>query len=345
MKRLIAILVLSTILCVNPCCAKARKFEKGVQKTYANEIETLISNEIGKSLEEVNVWYLKANTIYAQFLKDKNQMKRNYDFVTTLTLYEEDIASPEFDLYSKLIDITKKYDIFIEDKIPATGFAGTLYDFLIPYFKKNSVNYTKLDELSDDIAIKAEKIEKFKTDIYDYSRKYEETKIDNFYKNVISPRLEATKLTNLHYILMYNAAPKTGVLYFAKAQVNQIISGGFLADLNPDQDNYNSVIFVKDNNSNKLLMGDVFDPYLPLKFTGQYFYYVNYYGEKRKAPIMIVSFPSCASKTLPQIGETFYFAEKPHYSYNNENYCISNIYVINDRRAYRNMGNPYMKWK
>lgn len=345
MKKFITILVLSAVLCVNPCFAKAHKFVRAEQEAYINEVETLLANEIGKSKEEVNIWYLKANTIYAQFLKNKNQMKRNNDFVITLTLYEEDITSPEFDLYKKLIDITKKYDASLENEIPATDYAGSLYDILIPYFKKNNVNYDKLDELSNDIVVKTRKIEQFKTDIYDYSRKYEETKIDNFYNNVISPRLEATKLTNLFYILMYNARPQTGVTYFANAQVNQILSGGFLADLNPNQDNYNSVIFVKDSNSGKLLMGDVFYPFLPLKFTGQYFYYKNYYGESRKVPIMIVSFPSCTNNTLPQIGETFYFTEKPHYSYNNENYCIKNIYVTNNRRAYYNHGNPYMKWK
>ena len=345
MKKITIILLVLISLCTNSCYAKAQKFSKELQKAYADEVETFVSNELDKSIEEANTWYLKANTVYAQFMKNKNHMKQNKDFITTLELYEEDITSPEFDLYKRLIDITKKYDSNVENEVPATGFAGTLYDFLVPYFKKNNVKYSKLDDLSTFIAIKAEKIEGFKNEIYNYSYLYEQNKVDNFYNKVILPKLEATKLTNLFYILMGNGKPKIGVHYFAKPQVIQVLSGGFLADLSAYQEQYNGVIYVKDSNSNKLMAGDVFNPFLPMKFTGQYYYYKNFYGESRQVPIMVVAFPACSNNALPQIGEQFYFAEKPHYTYNNEDYCIKGIYVINDRRAYRNVGNPYMRWK
>lgn len=345
MKKIIVVSFVLMSLCINSCYANAQKFPNGLNKAYAYEVETFISNELDKSIEEANTLYLKANTIYAQFLKNKNQMKQNKDFITTLGLYEEDISSPEFELYKRLLELTQKYDSNVINEVPATDFAGALYDFLVPYFKKNNVKYSKLDELSTFIAIKAEKIEDFKKEIYNYSYSYEQNKVYNFYNKVILPKLESTKLTNLFYIIMYNERPKVGVHYFAKPQVIQVLSGGFLADLNPYQAQYNSVIYVKDSNSSKLMAGDVFDPFLPMKFTGQYFTYRNMYGERRQVPIMVVAFPACANNTLPQIGEQFYFTEKPHYSYNNEDYCTKSIYVINDRRAYRNAGNPYMRWK
>ena len=348
MKRFIAIFVLFAVLCANPCFAKAHKFSKASQKAYADEIETFLANEIDKSKAEANIWYLKANTIYAQFLKDKNQMKRNSEFITTLELYEEDITSPEFDLYSKLIDITKLYDISIINEVPATDYAGELYNILIPYFQKNNVNYTKLNELSDDIAQKAEKIAQFRNEIYDYSCRYEKNKIDKFYNNVVVPKskmIKVPQLIPLHEILIRNGKPELGAFYFAKATVLQILSGGFLADTDTSESYFNTVFYVKDPKSHLLLNGDVFKPYLPLKFTGQYYYYRNYYGENRKSPIMVVSFPSCANATLPQIGETFYFEEKPHYDFDERIYCINSITVANPRRTYYNSGNAYFKWK
>lgn len=343
MKKIIVVLLLLISFCANSCFAVAYKFSKDIQQKYSNEINSIILSETIKKKNEANEVLQKAQGIYNAFLQNKNQMKLNNDYIIQLSECEMMAETPEFELYLQIIDATEKY-ADIENEIPATDYAGALADFIFPYLKKNKVSHFKdLLVFSSDIATIISQITEYKTIISEYSHKYEKAKIENFYNKTILPRLEATKLTNLFYVFMYNESPKVGVHYFAKPEVIQILTNGFLADLGASY--YNSVIYVKDNNSKKLWVGDVFDPFIPLKFTGQYFYYTNLFGERRKAPIMVIAFPSCTNKTLPQIGETFYFEEKPHYSYNNSNYCSKDIYVINDRRAYYNGGNPYFKWK
>lgn len=49
-------------------------------------------------------------------------------------------------MLSDLINITGKY-YDIKNKIPATDFAETLFDFLYPYFETNNINYSKLQKI------------------------------------------------------------------------------------------------------------------------------------------------------------------------------------------------------
>lgn len=111
----------------------------------------------------------------------------------------------------------------------------------------------------------------------------------------------------------------------------------FLADTGVEYYNRHGVIYINANDSRRLLAGDWFEPYLPVKFTGRYFYYRNYYGETRKAPMFNIIFPISDNNKppLPQITEKFYFASKPTYEYPkpNRTYPIPDyIEVGNERR-------------
>lgn len=71
--------------------------------------------------------------------------------------YQRGIEEHEFMFLSKLIDITAEFNN-IENKIPVTDFAGTLFDFLYPYFKESNIDYKKCDELTKYASIKIKKI-------------------------------------------------------------------------------------------------------------------------------------------------------------------------------------------
>ncbi|MBQ8886697.1 MAG: hypothetical protein IJY61_03255 [Candidatus Gastranaerophilales bacterium] len=72
--------------------------------------------------------------------------------------YQRGIEAYETIFVSKLIDVTANFND-IENKIPATDFAGTLFNFLYPYFKGNNIDYRKYDELTKYASIKIKEID------------------------------------------------------------------------------------------------------------------------------------------------------------------------------------------
>ena len=316
------------------------KVPKENRKQYQAEMNKVIDNDIITIRKKVDEANAKAKNIYQAFLQDKNQMKRNYDFYNQLDNLGLEIGSVEFDLYLNLIKTTGKY-LDIKNTVPATDYAGTLSDFIRPYMKKNKIDCAKIDKQIEYNRIKRQEIDNIRIKIYNYSLQYEETKAKNFYEKNVEPKVNNTQPQALMNTIMSFQPFRTNVFYYGNPVVIQIFQDGFLADLAPGQDQFQSVIFVQDRNSSRLLRGDYFDPFLPVKFTGRYFTYTNIYGERRVVPIFNVYLPTYKKQSLPQIKETFYFAAKPHWdgSALNNHWAIDHISLLNERRLY------YSRWK
>jgi hypothetical protein len=173
------------------------------------------------------------------------------------------------------------------------------------------IDCTKIDEQIAYNQTKVQEIIDIKVKIYTYSRKYEETKAQNFYKKNIETKLKSEPAEAIMDSIVNFLPFQRNVLYIGHPVVIQIFQDGFLADFAPGEYQYQSVIFVQDKDSRKLLAGDYFDPFLPIKFTGRHFTYTNIYGERRVVPIFNVCLSTAKSQVLPQIKDTFYFVKKP----------------------------------
>lgn len=345
MFRFICLCYICVALSCIQCNATSLKIPKEHKKQYQAEIYEVINTNIGINRKKVDAASIKARNIYQAFLKDKNQMKRNFDFCNELKDLIGEISTAEFYLYLNLINTTDKY-ISIKNLMPATDYAGTLSDFIRPYMKKNKIDCTKIDEQIAYNQTKAQEIIDIKVKIYTYSRKYEETKAQNFYTKNIVPKLSMEEPENLINVFRLKAPLEVNKFYWCNPQIIQIFSQGFLADVAPGS-YFDTVIFVQDSNSNKLLLGDTFFICLPLKFTGKYLQYTTILGEYKNVPIFNVFIPAQVKKQiLPQIKENFYFIQKPIYTDTQQSsfWGIEHIEVLNERRIYYS-GPPHYIWK
>ena len=128
------------------------------EEVYKSQIENTIEEEFPKTKKLIDIEVENAKKTYKKYLKDKNKKENIYKYVFIMQDYQRGIEAHEFMFLSKLIDITAKFND-IENKIPATDFAGALFDFLLPYFKENNIDYKKYDKLSKYTAIKIKEID------------------------------------------------------------------------------------------------------------------------------------------------------------------------------------------
>lgn len=122
---------------------------------YKQDIETAIKKEIPIAKEEIDKIYIETEEIYKKALQDR---KNIYDYIEQLSQYMEYIESPEFHLYGKLIDVTRKYTYISEDKT-GTDWIGTLLDTLNPFIKANGINLDPIKDVSEYYTIKQKNIE------------------------------------------------------------------------------------------------------------------------------------------------------------------------------------------
>lgn len=129
------------------------------EEAYKSQIENTIEEEFTKTKKLIDIEVAKAKKTYKKYLKDKNQKENIDEYIFIMEDYQRGIEEHEFMFLSKLIDITADFNN-IENKIPATDFAGTLFDFLLPYFKESNIDYKKYDELTEYASIKIKEIDK-----------------------------------------------------------------------------------------------------------------------------------------------------------------------------------------
>lgn len=126
-----------------------------LQAQYKAEIEKTINIETAKAKKEIDKAYQEADNLYNNILATESYTADNYD---KLESYCRAIDTPEFWIYVKLIDITKKYTDIGET--PSTDFTPTLAEFIEPTLNKYKIsNLNKLKELSIYSSQKNEEIE------------------------------------------------------------------------------------------------------------------------------------------------------------------------------------------
>lgn len=126
-----------------------------LQAQYKTEIEKAINNGVIKAKKEIEQNYKEADELYLHIIDDEDYTEENY---TKYESYTRAVESPIFWLYLDLIKITEKYTK--QHKDLATGYYGTLADYVEPIMKKYHVsNLNKLTEIEADMAHKSNEID------------------------------------------------------------------------------------------------------------------------------------------------------------------------------------------
>ena len=234
-------------------------------------------------------------------------MKRNFENIEKLEDIEQHLDSPEFYLYLSLIEETDK---FIEKKldVPPTDWSGSLAEVILPYLEKYKIsNYDKLVAISKYAGKKQTSVEQIRQEIYDYSVEYETKKAENFSKNL------QNKLINLDTILFTNNPQvlKKNTIYITNAQIFQMLQGGFLAKTLAGK---SQMIFIISDGTSKVHSDDIFLPFIPIKYTGNFTTYTTIRGDKNSVPVFTEVLPAEYKKivAVPQT-ENFYFVDKPQF--------------------------------
>ena len=109
---------------------------------YKIEITKIIDKEYPIAIKKTKQTRCEAHKMYLNVLKDKrlymDYAVSNFDII---------ISTGEFDLLSKIIDVTDKYVKIENEEALATDYNGAILDFLNPYFIDNNINTKKLDNL------------------------------------------------------------------------------------------------------------------------------------------------------------------------------------------------------
>ena len=115
---------------------------KEKQAEYKAEVEKYIDEQVPIAIQEVEQIREDSHNFYLNVLKDKklyiDYTSSNFDII---------ISTGEFNLLSKIIDITDKYVKIKDEEALATDYNGAVLDFLSPYFVDNNINTEKLDKL------------------------------------------------------------------------------------------------------------------------------------------------------------------------------------------------------
>lgn len=157
MKKII-ILIFSIFISMVSCFANNYQVSDEYKTQYKNEIEKTIIREIPKTKKNIDKEVLAANKVYNKALKDNNRTQNIDNYIFIIQDYQRKIEVCDVNFISLLIDITNKY-ININDKIPATDYAGTLRDFIYPYFESNNINYEQIYEFENYVAKKILELE------------------------------------------------------------------------------------------------------------------------------------------------------------------------------------------
>lgn len=289
--------------------------------------------------------YKECKDLYFSFTKNKNNMEENSKYEQEIWFSSQLIRGFQGSINVPFFEIGYKYNLKFDEAIPYTEKDeeddGINWNFrTLNYIKDNYLkkynlsNIEELDELQNLISETAINLDIMATEIKNYSIEYENKKLEDLKKNYKSNNLKISSFP-LPYDLYTNHL-SSDVIYRTNPEVLQLFSDGFTADT--DTYNQTGLIFVKANDSKLLLNGDCFDPFLPVHFTGKYKNYENIYGEITSVPV----FEIIMREYNPFQSQKFYFIQSPTYKYKE---LPEHIYVINERRAIYNGGNPYAKYR
>ncbi len=134
------------------------KVPANLAKQYKSEIQKIIDKQVPIALKKCNDYEKEARKIYIKALKNPHDLQKLQQSIMDL----EDIEAwtdngPEMGIYIAVINATEKY-IKIKDKVPATGYATTVFNFLYPYLKANNISIKQISRVTSYETQKAEYI-------------------------------------------------------------------------------------------------------------------------------------------------------------------------------------------
>jgi len=339
MKKIL-VLVLTLALNMNLCFATTKLTREQVPefKNMAQHLLNKINNKPVTANKKTYKQYIidmykEDCALYNDFLANKNIMKRNNEYVEKFMQNSATIDTLADSIYKELNPILNKYG-FIEEDIAKQG-ANTFEYLYRNYFKKYKIQgYEEFKELFALANNTQNTILDLRQAIIQYSKSYETSKAQNFYKNNIMSKVE-----DLPTVLLQNFPLNVNKIYLGRMKVIHIYSNGFLADVGPNMLYNRPVLYVQSNQSQKLVLGDSFFPFMPLKFTGQYKTYTTMANTRNTVPIFREMSLSEYRNSIPKIQEPFYFTDKPQYDID-----ISSIQLVNEYVGAKT-GNPYRSWR
>ncbi len=321
-------LILCLFLSTNLCFAATKISKKDIpnyQTDMGKALEKIVN---GKNTLNNKTYKDYMNDLYQQdftwyktvYLPDKNQMKRNADYVDIIMAHSGALQSLSECFWQDIEPVIIKYNLKMDERY-------NYFDYLYQYYLK-PYNIDLADEfmtLVKSVQPNQYKLLELRTEIVNYSRAYEEKKAENFYNKFVVPKIPSVSSVNLADDWLWkNNKFRTDLIYNSRPRIVQIFSDSFLADCSYDAyDAGYKTFLVKDKDSYKLDINDNFVPILPLKFTGQYYSYTTILGQRKRVPIFTVYIAKAIS--LPKITENFYFATKPNF--NDDLTSNSDIYI------------------
>ena len=164
MKRILIILLCFVLFCL-PAFADYKPIPKNLSSKYCEEITKTIDINYPITTKEIEQIASTSHKMYLEVYTNKVYYNRDLSSKYYSQNFEIHIDTPEFNLYKELLYITRKYVYLPDNEIPITDYSGGIYEFLLPYFKDNNINTTKLDKLGTLSAQTAAQIEKEQTQL------------------------------------------------------------------------------------------------------------------------------------------------------------------------------------
>ena len=298
--------------------------------------DVVYTNKINGKTYEASILEMYDNNykLYQNFLINKNNMKQNKIYVDKMNQSIGGLCYFYDYFYNDFVPIIQKYSLQVDDE-------EDYFNYIMTYYlKKYKINNTnEFLTLYEMIPTYRKKISIFRDEIENYSKLYEQTKAENFHKNVVNKKNVVEDLDNkllnirINNEKQYNFSKNK--IYVSKAKIFQILDGAILAN-----DAYNTaVLYIQTNSANSLHYNDQFIPYIPLKYIG-ISQYKTIFGETKTMIKFREVLPNEFKQNakLPQIQEPFYFIKKPSWENILEYIVIVNSFTYTKhifRKGYR----------
>lgn len=147
MKKMFLVICIIFVFC-DSAFADYKPIPKNLSQQYKKEITRIINTQYPVAIRKTKQIRRNSHKMYLKVLKNKDfymdYVTNNFDMI---------ISVGEFNLLTKIIDITDRYVKIKDDDALATDYNGAILDFLDPYFKDNGIKTDKLDNLSNLIYI------------------------------------------------------------------------------------------------------------------------------------------------------------------------------------------------
>ena len=256
--------------------------------------------------------YNNSVDVYKKFLKNKNNMQQNSKYAEQLIVLSENLNISDY-LYNKILKVENKYNL---NKNVEENYFSYYYTNYLKKYKINSAEVLpEIIQKANDYQLK---IVDMRQEIIEYSIQYEQK--------------HSKKIANLDMIPYFASETSKylncSTVYASMAKVIQILPNGVLAKLSAGN---GPVIFIQLTNTNNLRHGDVFSPFIPLKYMKKFVSYKNIYGEILTAPVFKELLPAEYKAAIKNTSKFYFYT--PDKEYANFSIFLSNDHIGN--RGYR----------